>query len=173
MHSYTPTWPEDTSQWEPTSLDAIPFRDAHDLGAYAATDPLTTWYTYPHSWHLDENGIFCCCSKGSSMESVRLYAEQPYRLIDCRNVDTPEPCPDFWVVQEPRQRLYSKTYEPTEGDVAAFGVLRQEMAGYGITLLDYVIFTDDFRWWSMHELTTGTTAWQFVPAQGATRFRSA
>lgn len=169
VHSYTPTWPKNTAEWEPALLESIPFRDATDLGAYAATDPLTTWYTCPQSWHLDANGSFCCSSKGSSIDSLQRYAADPSRLIDCRSIETPKPCPDFWVVQEPRQRLFSTGYEPTEADVAAFVVLRRKMADHGITLLDYVIFTDDYRWWSMHELTTGSTAWTFEPVRRTRR----
>ena len=32
------------------------YRDARDVAAYAAMDRLTTWYTYPHVWHLDQHG---------------------------------------------------------------------------------------------------------------------
>lgn len=33
----------------------------------------------------------------------------------------------------------------------------------GVTLLDVVIIHDDFKWWSLHEITCGTTAWTFEP----------
>jgi len=32
------------------------YRDARDVAAYAAMDRLTTWYAYPHVWHLDQHG---------------------------------------------------------------------------------------------------------------------
>lgn len=57
--------------------------------------------------------------------------------------------------------------EPTEGDVAVFVELRRWFAAEGARLLDALVFTDDYRCWSMHELTTGSTAWSFTRPEGA------
>ena len=51
----------------------------------------------------------------------------------------------------------------TEGDAQSFIALRSSLARFGITLLDVVIINEEFQWWSLHELTSGTTAWNFAP----------
>lgn len=164
MHSYRPQWPTDRSDWEPPSPADFTYRDAHDVAEFASTDVLTTWYTYPHVWHLDEQGRWQCCSKGSSLDSVRRFAKSPAHMLHCRLVPTGEPCPDYWVVIEPRQRWHSDRYDVTEGDAKAFIALRGSLARFGITLLDVVIINEEFQWWSLHELTSGTTAWNFEPS---------
>jgi len=47
--------------------------------------------------------------------------------------------------------------------------LRAGMAEYGVHLLDVVVFHEDHRWWSLPELTSGTTAWEFRPRVGRSR----
>jgi len=84
-------------------------------------------------------------------------------MLQCRLVPTDEPCPDYWVVIEPRQRWHGDRYDVTEGDAQAFIALRSSLARFGITLLDVVIINEEFQWWSLHELTSGTTAWNFAP----------
>lgn len=138
------------------------FRDARDVARFAALDPLTTWYTWPEVWHLDNEGRWHCCSRGSSLDSVRRFAKAPSQMLGCRLVPTDQPCPDYWVVLEPRQRWRLSRPEVNEGDAQAFVVLRRGLAGFGVTLLDVVVFDDDFHWWSLHELTSGTTAWTFA-----------
>ena len=46
-----------------------------------------------------------------------------------------------------------------ESDAEAFMTLRQLLAQDGIELLDAVIFDETDHWWSMHELTSGTSKW--------------
>ncbi|MEK7426143.1 MAG: hypothetical protein AAB131_20160 [Actinomycetota bacterium] len=48
-------------------------------------------------------------------------------------------------------------------------MLRSSLALFGITLLDVVIFHEDFRWWSLHELVCGSTAWTFEPVRRTER----
>jgi len=163
MHSYRPRWPADRSDWEPPSPADFTYRDARDVAEFASIDALTTWYTYPHVWHLDERGRWHCHSKGSSLDSVRRFAQSPEHMLQCRLVPTDEPCPDYWVVIEPRQRWHGDRYDVTEGDAQAFIALRSSLAQFGITLLDVVIINEEFQWWSLHELTSGTTAWNFEP----------
>jgi hypothetical protein len=161
VHSYQPQWPEDRSNWTVPNPTDFTYRDARDIAAYAANDALTTWYTYPHIWHLDREGRWRCCSKGSSLDSVRRFAEAPAHLLKCRQVPTQHPCPDYWVVLEPRHRWDLDGQEVTEGDVEAFLVLRNGLARHGVRLLDVVILNEEFHWWSLHELTSGTTTWSF------------
>jgi len=80
-------------------------RDARDIAAFAALDWLTTWYTYPHIWHLARDGRWHCCSKGSSLDSVGRFAEAPAGLLECRQVPTEQPCPDYWAGTAGRARL--------------------------------------------------------------------
>lgn len=109
-------------------------------------------------WHLDHDGMFACCSKGSSLDSVRTYAERPGALLRCRETDLGYECPDRWVILEPRHPG-DDCYEVTEGDAAAFVTLRRLLGELGVSLLDVVVFDQERHWWSMHELTTGTTIW--------------
>jgi hypothetical protein len=172
MHAYQPQWPEDHSDWESPSPTTFRYRDALDVVAYAELDPLTTWYTYPHIWHLDDEGEWRCCSKGSSLDSVQRFAENPEWMLECRLTPVDPPCPDNWVILEPRQRWHRPDrYDVSEDDARAFLELRRRLAEFGITLLDVVVLTEDFRWWSLHELTSGTTAWTSTSAEGVRRPR--
>ena len=170
MHSYQRRWPDDRSDWDPPSPADYTYRDARDLAEFASLDPLTLWRTWPEVWHLDDAGRWHCCSRGSSLDSVRRFAEAPAHMLDCRLQDTGERCPDFWVVVEPRTKWHPERSEVAEADAQSFVSLRGSLARFGISLLDVVIFQEDFRWWSLHELTSGSTAWTFDrvsrPARG-------
>src|SRR5687768_1742084 len=120
MHRYEPEWPADLSRWDPPSPTAFTFRDALDVGRFAAIDALNTWYTYPHVWHLDAQGRWRCCSKGSSLHSVRRFAKEPEDMLACRWEKPRRRCPNFWVVLEPRHEWLGDRYEVTEADAAAF-----------------------------------------------------
>ena len=163
MHSYQPQWPADRAGREPLSAADFTYRDASDVARYAAQEPLTTWYTWPEVWHLDEEGRWHCCSRGSSLDSVRRFAEAPEHMLHCRRTSTGQRCPNYWVVLEPRHPWMSKRYEVTEGDAEAFITLRRGLVQFGVTLLDVVVFDEDHHWWSLHELTCGTTMWTFEP----------
>lgn len=165
MHRYERQWPDDRSDWEiPRPWDHT-YRDARGVAEFASLDPLTLCRTWPEVWHLDDTGTVRCCSKGSSIDSVRRFAEWPSHMLDCRLTDLGEECPDFWVVVETRREWHKDRWDVTESDAQAFLSLRSSLAGYGITLLDVVIFREDFRWWSLHELTSGTTTWRFEPSR--------
>jgi hypothetical protein len=159
MHIYQRRWPDDSSDWPLLSPADFTFRDALDVVRFAEMDPLVTWRTWPDIWHLDSEGRWQCCSKGSSLDSLRRYAEAPQRLLDCRVTDVGRPCPDYWVVLEPRQQWRLDRPGVDEGDAQAFVELRRGLALHGVTLLDVVVFDDDSHWWSLHELTSGSTAW--------------
>ena len=169
MHAYQPLWPDDRHDWEPPSPADFTFNDALDVGAFAAFDPLVTWRTWPEVWHLDGRGRWRCCSKGSSLDSVRRFAERPSEMLGCRAVFTGQRCPDNWVIIEPRHPWSDDRYEVNEGDAAAFLSLRSSLASLGVNLLDALVFHQEHRWWSLHELTTGTTAWTFCSDRPAAR----
>ena len=47
-------------------------------------------------------------------------------------------------------------------DARAFLLLREGLANHGVTLLDAIVCHEDHRWWSLNELTSGTTQWSFA-----------
>ena len=103
-----------------------------------------------------------CSSKCSSIDDVQTIAEMPERVLDCRDVDTGDACPNYWLLIESRRKILRRT-DVTEADAAAFVSLRRSLAEHGIALLDDVIVNEQFQWWSLNELTSGTTAWEFTP----------
>lgn len=163
MHRFQPMWPEDLKGFEPPDVTDFLYRDARDVVEYSSQDNLTTWRTWPEVWHLDATGRWCCSSRGTSIDSVREFAESPADMLDCRLESTGDLCPDHWVIIESRRSWWPERYDVTEGDALAFVTLRASLAWLGVDLLDVVIFRDDLRWWSLHELTCGTTAWRFAP----------
>jgi len=168
-HTFQPRWPEDETGYEPPQLTSFVYRDALDVVRYSELEPLTTWYTYPHVWHLDDGGVWRCCSRGSSFDSVRRYADEPEIMLHCRETPVKPPCPNNWVMLEPRRPHREDEYQVSEEDARAFIILRGRLAVYGISLLDVVVFDQDNHWWSLHEVTSGTTAWTFPSAPDGDR----
>lgn len=73
-----------------------------------------------------------------------------------------EVCPDYWLLADFRHERWDRRLEVTEADAAAFVRLRKGLARHGVRLLDAIVIADDRpRWWSLNELTTGTTEWEF------------
>ena len=160
MHTYYPRWADDPAARVLPNLADFRFKDAIDVVRYAELDWLVTWRTWPDVWHLDDDGRFRCSSKGSSLDSVRRFAENPSALLRCREIVLAEPCPDRWLIIEPRHPWRKDRYRVDEGDALAFVALRRRLADeHGITLLDVMVFDQEFHWWSLHELTSGTTRW--------------
>ena len=110
-------------------------------------------------WHLDERGAFRCSSRGSSFDSVHTFAKRPAEMLRCREIELDQPCPARWLVIESRREGRRHSYRPDEGDAQAFVKLRRGLDGHGITLLDVMVFDQEFHWWSLHELTTGSLTW--------------
>lgn len=79
-------------------------------------------------------------------------------MLACREIEADGPCPDRWLVIEPRHP-WQDAYDVGEGDAQAFVTLRRGLARHGVTLVDVVIFDEELRWWSMHELSSGTMDW--------------
>ena len=163
MHRYEPQWPMDGSDWDMPSVADFTFRCAEDIARFASLDGMATWSNRPDVWHLDQEGRWTCCSKGSSFDSVRTFAERPRDMVACRETTLGWACPQNWVVLEPRHRwLHGDDYDVTEADAAAFLALRKGLGRFGVSLLDVVVFSEEFQWWSLHELTSGTTTWSFA-----------
>src|SRR5207253_2798086 len=113
---------------------------------------------WPEVWHLDETGTFTCYYQGSSCDSVTRWARDPSDLERSRRVGLANGgCADRWLIVDSRPVRFREP--PDEGDAWAFLSLRRHLAGTGIELVDAVVFDDDGHWWSLHELTCGTTAW--------------
>ena len=159
MHTYQRRWPEDMSDWTPPEFEGLQFRDAQDVAHYAELDPVVAWRTWPEVWHLDDEGRFRCSSKGSSLDSVHRFAKRPADMLRCREVSVEPPCPSSWLVIEPRHPWLGDRYQVSEDDARAFLRLRRGLARHGILLLDVIVFDQAFHWWSLHELTTGSTTW--------------
>jgi hypothetical protein len=134
------------------------FTGALDVAAYAELDPVLHWRNSPEVWHLDSRGRFRCGSQGSSLDSVRTFADDLDGLLACRQTELGWPCPNRWLIVESRHP-WRHAYEVDRDDERAFVTLRRALVGQGITLVDVVVFDQEFHWWSLHELTSGTTKW--------------
>lgn len=169
MHTYTR--PPRTAPLP--SKEGRRFRSALDVGAYAEVDILLGAATVPDVWHLDHTGENRCGMRGTTPESLQVWAGDPYRLRRSRaeGVRSREGCARHWVIVDSRPfSMRGKPIPPDEADVAAFSSIRADLLTIGVDLLDALVFDDQGHWWSMHELTTGTTAWTFVDdAELATR----
>ncbi len=92
------------------------------------------------------------------MDSVRTLAARPDKLLECRETDLGYPCPDRWVMIEPRHEWH-RWYRVGEGDAESFMALRQSLVEYRVALLDVVVFDQECHWWSLDEMTSGSTTW--------------
>ena len=143
------------------AVESLRFRCASDVVAWASIDFSLGRNTWPEIWHLDNSGKLHCLHRGSSLDSVRAWAANPEPLLRPRTDELSRltGCPDRWVVIDSRP---SSRYPPpavVQADVEAFEQLRLLLATITVVLLDVVIFDDDYCWWSLHEITTGSTEW--------------
>ena len=141
-------------------IDTHPFRCPDDVVDWARRHPTVGWMTWPEAWHLDENGTFCCYSKGSSLDSLKGWADDASDLRRAREEGLRTGgCADSWLIIDSRPRWRRDGPTVDEGDVEAFLRLRPRLTALGVTLVDVMVFDDECHWWSLHELTTGTTTW--------------
>ena len=157
MHTYTPA---PLSGELPSILD-YRFNDAYDVVARAEDDGTIGRLTWPEAWHLDVHGEFRCYFKGSTLDSLQGWAEDPGDLLYSREVGLREGgCAPRWVIVDSRPSWMAE-FKPVvgEGDASAFLCIRKHLAQVGVVLVDAVVFDDAGHWWSMYELTSGTTRW--------------
>ena len=159
MHTYERRWADDPADHRSPEVGDSLFRSPIDVVSFAELDPAVTWRTWPEVWHLNDDGSFGCCSRGSSFDSVRTFAEDPEKMLWCREMELDEPCPNRWLVIESRHPYVEDCYRPDEGDAKAFLELRRGLARHRVTLLDVMVFDQEFHWWSLNELTSGVTKW--------------
>lgn len=156
MHRYSS--PSDPQRRLPKIQD-FRFDDALDVIEYASIEGMFDWRTWSEVWHLDATGRFRCYGKLSSFTTVRDLVDDPFELLEMRRQGLVQGgCPDHWLINEPRQLRYGGE-APDEPDVAAFLALRTMLADVGVDLVDCMLWADDLRCWSLHELTSGTTRW--------------
>jgi hypothetical protein len=111
-------------------------------------------------WHLDEHGAMRSYYKAFTVDSIRRWADDPRDLFITRSSDGSDlDATERWLIVESRQAWRCNRPLVDERDAEAFLRLRATLAPDGIELLDAVVFDDERHWWSMHELTSGTTRW--------------
>lgn len=141
-------------------IETYQFRGALDLVELARIDRSIGWKTWPEVWHLDDEGSFCCYYSASTLDSIQSWAADPSPLRRSRTEGQRNGgCADHWVVVDSRPRWLPGKENVNESDAEAFLRLRSELDGIGVHLLDVVVFDDQQHWWSLHELTSGTTTW--------------
>lgn len=163
MHSYDQLVTRENYVDYP-DLGSFRFRRAEDVVELARLDPFIGTATYPDVWHLDRDGEMTCRSQASSLDSLQRWAVDPWSLLMSRATGLSDGgCTPDWILIEPRPAWRHPTSVVDESDAAAFLRLRGVLARVGVNLLDAVIFDDAQHWWSLHELTSGTTTWEQRP----------
>ena len=154
---------------EPPLLETYRFRCAEDVVAYAATHHRIGSESWPEVWHLDDHGTPTCCSRTTSLCSLQQWAYDPYPLVCARQEGVAAGgCGSNWLVVESRPRWQLDELGPVgPADRAAFLRVERTMARIGVRLVDAVIFDDECHWWSMRELTTGSTVWSVIDGEVA------
>jgi hypothetical protein len=159
MHTYRQLWSDDPEAWTLPKMRNFRFAKPLDVVAFAELDPVLRWRNNPEVWHLDGRGRLRCGCHSSSGESVRTFADDLDGLLACRRTELGWPCPNRWLIVESRHPWH-EAYQVNEDDGRAFVALRRALGGHGITLLDVMVFDQQFHWWSLHELTSGTATWR-------------
>jgi hypothetical protein len=166
MHPFIVRYPTDGSN----DVYLPPYRRRY----LSADDVIAVWErdrtAHPSrmdSWHLAPDGRHVCCDRLFDMPDLAVLAEDPYPLTRCREADDRQDCPGNWFLYA----QYEAGFEVNEGHVETFVELRDAVSMLDITLLDVIVVSGFERWWSLHELTSGTTEWTFdmapITAQGA------
>lgn len=159
MHPFIVRYPPDGSN----DVYLPPFRRQYR----SADDVIAIWErdrnacpTRMDSWHLRSDGTHVCCDRLLDMPDLQELALDSFPLTWCRERGDRHDCPTNWFLYA----QYDADFEVNEGHVEAFVEVRDELSMLGITLLDVIIVSGFDRWWSLHELTSGTTQWTFDTA---------
>jgi hypothetical protein len=157
MHRYA--LPDLDGPYEYPGLPTWPLTGAFDLERQIILERFVAQRTYPEVWHLDDQGRFRCGYRGSTGDSVRGWADDPYSLVRSRReglVDNG--CAPNWLIIEPRPAWLFPDGPVDERDGEQFLRVRHHLAEVDVNLVDAVLVVED-RWWSLHELVSGTTEW--------------
>jgi len=161
MHTYEPLWTDDQRTWK--YVGGEPVRGVEDIARAAPHDPGFGRTTYPETLHLDAEGRFRCYMNMSSFEGLRRWEADLRSLDDAWDLGAGRRCGANWLIIESRQRWMHDGPSIDERDARAFLTVKKAMAEVGMNILDVIIANDQNQWWSLHELTMGTTEWSFVP----------
>lgn len=159
MHVYQRATPDPELDQLP-SIVTYRFNRAEDVEAWARVDPTLGWKTSPEVWHLDGEGCFRCGFKGSISDSIQHWADEPWPLHRSRAEGLRDGgCAARWLILDSRPTWMPSRPRVSEADAEAFFHLRSDLASIGVNLVDAIVFDDELHWWSLHELTSGSTIW--------------
>jgi hypothetical protein len=159
VHTFSKLWDWDDERTYPVTEDDV-FRCAEDIVAKAELWPMFGRQTFPEIWHLDPEGHYRCGWSASSLCSLVRWRDDPFWLNEHLRHSRADGCThDRWVVIDSRPTMFRSQDGVSEADARAFTTLQQRLARKGIDLVDAVVFYDLQHWWSMRELTRGTTCW--------------
>ena len=165
MHTYPKLWTWDDRGSYPVTEDDT-FVCAEDIVAKASVWPMFGRATYPDVWHLDEAGHTDCGWSASSMCTLVRWADEPKWLRTHLVHSREDGCEHTrWVIVDSRPTEFPIRDAVSEADAQAFHTLRANLSELGIDLVDAVVFDDQQHWWSMRELTLGTTSWSSVSVE--------
>lgn len=131
-----------------------------DVVEWASDEPDVGTYDWIDVWHLRGDGVVTCTAEAGPQSSLVGWAAHPGPMTSLRldGLDKGD-CGTDWLIVDARTRRSGTCRPPCRADRLAFAVLQQELADIGVRLLDAVVFDDDGHWWSLRELTTGSTTW--------------
>ena len=160
MHTYEFVGsPDDHRKYPITESDQL--RCAEDVVAKAARWPMFGRGTCAEVMHLDELGHTECGWRPSSFQSLLYWNEHREDLTKALLHARLERCDhERWLVVDSRPTSLGDLCPPvSEADAKAFTEIRMWLGERGVELVDTVVFDDQQHWWSMRELTMGTTRW--------------
>lgn len=143
--------------WPP--WDDMRLERAEDIVDLARADILMGRQLFPEVYSLDERGAVLTWYPGTTLDTIGRWAERPEPLVCARGRRPPGPGQrERWVVIDSRP-VWFKWPPPSEADAETFLRLRRVLLDHGVALLDVVVFDDELHWWSLTELTSGSTTW--------------
>jgi hypothetical protein len=159
VHTFPKRWDwNDPLPYPVTEADT--FRCAEDVVAKASVWPLYGRQTVPEVWHLDPEGHHLCGWRASSLCSLIRWADEPFWLNQHLLHTRADGCTcSRWAIVDSRPTELPIRDPVSEADARAFTALRKRLAEDDVDLVDAVVFDDQQHWWSMRELTLGTTSW--------------
>ncbi len=165
MHTYEFVGsPDDHHEYPIRATDQL--CSVEDIVDKAARWPMFGRGTCAEVMHLDELGHTECGWRASSFHSLVYWNEHREDLTRALLHARLDGCTDGrWLVVDSRPSKWSDLCPPvSEADAKAFTELRAWLGERGVDLVDTVVFDDQQHWWSMRELTMGTTRWLPDPA---------
>ena len=124
----------------------------------ARADFLIGRQLFPEVYSLDERGAVVTWYPGTTPDTIGRWADRPEPILSAPGRRSPGPGQrERWVVIESRPCWFRPSV--SEADAEQFLRLRRVFLAGGVALVDVVVFDDELHWWSLHELTSGSTTW--------------